>query len=209
MSSAPKIAIIVHSLWGHVKQLADKVEAGAKEAGAEVTVYKFAETLPDEVLGKMYANKELLSSLPAITPDELAKYDGFLFGFGTRYGRTPAQVSTFFDATGGLWAKGALVGKFGGIFTSTASQHGGQETTALTTIPFFAHHGVNFVPIGFQFPELSELDKVVGGSPYGAATLSGSDGSRQPIEQELSVAYGQGKHFAQIVGTFVRGKNAA
>ncbi|KAE8209810.1 hypothetical protein CF327_g6250 [Tilletia walkeri] len=209
MSSAPKIAIVIHSLWGHVKQLADKVEAGAKAAGADVTVYRFSETLPDEVLTKMHAPKDLLSHLPEITAADLTKYDGFLFGFGTRYGRTPAQVSTFFDTTGGLWASGGLVGKFGGIFTSTASQHGGQETTALTTIPFFAHHGITFVPIGYQFPQLLATDKVANGSAYGAATLSGGDGSVQPTEGDLAVAEGQGKYFATTVGHFVRGKAAA
>ena len=131
-----------------------------------------------------------------------------LFGFGTRYGRTPAQVSSFFDHTGGLWASGALVGKFAGIFTSTSSQHGGQETTAFTTIPFFAHHGVNFVPIGYQFSELTDNSKVMGGSAWGAATLSNGDGSRQPIAEELAVAKKQGAYFGKVVGTFVKGKSA-
>ncbi|CAD6976971.1 unnamed protein product, partial [Tilletia controversa] len=119
------------------------------------------------------------------------------------------KKKTQFDTTGGLWASGALVGKFGGIFTSTASQHGGQETTALTTIPFFAHHGVTFVPIGYQFPELFPTDKVVSGSPYGAATLSGGDGSIQPTEGDFKIAEGQGKYFATTVGHFVRGKAAS
>lgn len=131
-----------------------------------------------------------------------------IFAFGTRFGRAPAQVSTFFDTTGGLWASGALVGKFGGFITSTAGQHGGQETTALTTIPFLAHHGIIYVPIGYQFPEVSNTDVVQGGSPWGASTLSKSDGSRQVNAEEKSIAKKQGEYFAKTVATFVKGKSA-
>jgi NAD(P)H dehydrogenase (quinone) len=123
------------SLWGHVAELATEASEGAKKAGAEVTLYQFEETLPEEVLGKMHAYKAATDNLPVIKADDLTKYDGFIMAFPTRYGRAPAQVSTFFDKTGGLWAKGALVGKFGAVITSTGTQHGGAETTVLTTLP--------------------------------------------------------------------------
>lgn len=136
----------------HVEKLATEVVEGAKSAGEGITVdlYQFEETLSEEVLAKMHANKEPIKNLPVITPEKLAEYDGFIFGFPTRYGRAPAQVSAFFDKTGGLWASGALVGKFASTFTSTASQHGGNETTHLTTYPFFVHHGCIVVPHGYQ-----------------------------------------------------------
>lgn len=132
----------------------------------------------------------------------------FIFAFGTRFGRAPAQVSTFFDTTGGLWASGGLVGKFAGIITSTAGQHGGHETTALTTLPFLAHHGIIYVPIGYQWPALSNTDVVQGGSPWGASTLSKSDGSRQVNGEEKLIAKNQGEYFAKTVATFVKGKSA-
>lgn len=204
-----KIAVIVFSMYGHVAKLAESVVEGAKSVGAEVDVYQIGETLPDEVLAKMHANKEPIKSFPVITANAMKEYDGFLFGFPTRYGRAPAQVSAFFDTTGGLWASGALIGKFAGTFTSTASQHGGLETTHLTTIPFFTHHGMNYVPIGYrQFPEQTNLDEIVGASAYGAGTVAAGDGSRQPTEIDLRVAKGQGEHFANVVNTYVKGQSA-
>ena len=204
-----KIAVIVFSMYGHVAKLAEEVVAGAKSTGATVDVYQFAETLSEEVLGKMHANKAPIASFPVITPDKLAEYDGFIMGFPTRYGRAPAQVSAFFDQTGGLWAKGALVGKFASTFTSTASQHGGLETTHLSTYPFFAHHGVIIVPIGYRnFAEQTALDVVVGPSAYGAGTVAGGDGSRQPVAQDLAVAKSQGETFANVVNTYIKGKSA-
>ncbi|PWN49916.1 putative 1,4-benzoquinone reductase [Violaceomyces palustris] len=206
----PKIAVIVFSLYGHIAKLGEAAVEGAKAQGAEVTHYQFPETLSDEVLAKMHANKAPIKDLPVITPDELKKHDGFILGFPTRYGRAPAQVSAFFDQTGGLWASGALVGKFATTFTSTASQHGGLETTHLTTIPYFAHQGIIYVPIGYrQFKEQTELGEIVGSSPYGAGTVAAGDGSRQPTEIDLKVAKNQGETFAQIVGTYVKGAAAA
>ncbi|CBQ73552.1 probable 1,4-Benzoquinone reductase [Sporisorium reilianum SRZ2] len=204
-----KIAVVVFSMYGHVAKLADEVVAGAKSTGASVTLYQFAETLPSEVLQKMHANKEPIASLPVITPDLLKEYDGFIFGFPTRFGRAPAQVSAFFDQTGGLWASGALIGKFGATFTSTASQHGGNETTHLTTIPFFVHQGVNIVPHGYRsFPDQTNLEKIHGASAYGAGTIAAGDGSRQPVDIDLTIAKAQGEHFANVVNTFVKGKSA-
>ena len=204
-----KIAVVVFSLYGHVAKLSESVKEGIASTGATVDVYQIPETLSDEVLAKMHDNKAPISSLPVITPQKLAEYDGFIFGFPTRYGRAPAQVSAFFDQTGGLWASGALIGKFGAIFTSTGSQHGGNETTHLTTLPFFVHHGVNFVPFGYRaFADQTNLEKIHGVSPYGAGTIAAGDGSRQPIDIDLSAAKLQGEHFAQIVNTYVKGKSA-
>lgn len=204
-----KIAVIVWSLYGHIAKLTTEVEAGIKSTGAEVDVYQIPETLSDEVLAKMHANKEPLSKYPVITPDKLKEYDGFIFGFPTRYGRAPAQVSAFFDQTGGLWASGALIGKFGATFTSTASQHGGNETTHLTTIPFFVHHGVNYVPYGYRgFADQTNLEQIHGVSAYGAGTIAAGDGSRQPIDIDLKIAKSQGEHFANVVNTYVKGKSA-
>lgn len=214
-SSAPvapkmsKIAVVVYSAYGHVAQISEKVVEGVKSTGASVDVYQFPETLSDEVLGKLHANKAPIASFPVITPDKLKEYDGFMLGFPTRYGRAPAQVSAFFDQTGGLWASGALIGKFGATFTSTASQHGGNETTHLTTIPFFVHQGVNYVPHGYRnFGEQTNLDKIHGASAYGAGTIAAADGSRQPIDLDFIIAKSQGEHFANVVNTYVKGKSA-
>lgn len=208
MSSA-KIAIILYSTYGHVAKLSESVVAGVKAANVEYKVFQITETLSDEVLQKMYANKEPIKNYPEVTPDDLKQFDGFIFGFPTRYGRAPAQVSAFFDRTGGLWASGALVGKFATIFTSTASQHGGLETTALTTLPFFVHHGIIFVPYGYQHSEAqSNVDKIIGSSAYGAGTVAGGQGQLQPDPLDLSVAEKQGEYFAKIVSTYVKGSSA-
>lgn len=199
------------ALYGHVAQLATQIEAGAKEAGAAtVDVYQIEETLSEQVLAKMHANKEPIKNYPVITPEKLVEYDGFIFGFPTRYGRAPAQVSAFFDKTGGLWASGALIGKFASTFTSTGSQHGGNETTHLTTIPFFVHHGINYVPHGYRSsPDQSNLTEIHGASAYGPGTIAGGDGSRQPPELDLKIAKAHGKYFTEVVNTYVRGKNPA
>ncbi|SPO26630.1 probable 1,4-Benzoquinone reductase [Ustilago trichophora] len=205
-----KIAVIVFSMYGHIASISDKVIEGARSTGATVDVYQIEETLSDDVLAKMHANKAPISKYPVITPDALKEYDGFIFGFPTRYGRAPAQVSAFFDRTGGLWASGALIGKFASTFTSTASQHGGNETTHLTTIPFFVHHGINYVPHGYRnFAEQSNLNEIHGASAYGAGTIAAGDGSRQPIELDYTIATSQGKHFADVVNTYVKGKSVA
>lgn len=136
---------------------------------------------------------------PVITPDELVKADGFLFGYPTRFGMLPAQAKAFWDSTGGLWMKGALVGKPAGVFFSTGTQGGGQETTALTSVTQLVHHGMIYVPIGYSSPLVTDMSEVHGGSPYGAGTLAGPDGSRQPSELELKLARHQGKHTGSIV----------
>lgn len=144
--------------------------------------------------------------IPIITAEKLAEPDGILFGLPTRFGTVPAQIKALLDASGALWAKGALVGKFAGTFFSTASQHGGQETTALTAVTYFAHQGMMYIPFGFAHPALSDNQQVIGGSAYGAGTITNGDGSRQPSELELSIAKSQGENFATIISTFVKGR---
>jgi len=202
-----KIAVIYYSMYGHIKTLASEAVKGAKATGATVDFYQLPETLSDEILGKMHAPPKD-AAVPFITPSDLPQYDGFIFAFPTRYGRAVSQMSAFFDATGQLWATGALVGKFASTITSTATQNGGQETTHLTTIPFFTHHGLIYVPIGYGDKSLFDLTAVHGGSPWGASTLANGDGSRQPSDLEKGVAEYQGKYFAGVVNTFVAGKAA-
>ncbi|KAI9499202.1 NAD(P)H:quinone oxidoreductase, type IV [Zychaea mexicana] len=200
----PKVNIIIYTLYHHVYKLAVEAEHGLKAAGVQSTIYQVPETLPDEVLKMMRA--PLKPNIPIIKVDQLKEADGFLFGFGTRFGTMPAQMKSFFDATGSLWARNALAGKFAGTFFSTNSQHGGQETTALTTIPYLAHHGISYVPLGFTSPHLSDNSEIVGGSAYGAGTIANSDGSRQPSKKELEVARLQGELFGKLIATYVKGR---
>jgi len=198
---APKIAIVFYSTWGHVQKLAEAEAKGIKEAGGECDLYQIAETLPQEVLTKMYA-PEKTKDIPTISdPKDLEKYDAFLFGIPTRYGNFPAQWKTFWDKTGGQWATGAYWGKYAGLFVSTGTQGGGQESTALATMSTLAHHGFIYVPLGYKttFSILSDLTEVRGGSAWGAGTFSAGDGSRQPSEKELQLATEQGKAFYSAV----------
>lgn len=149
----------------------------------------------------MHAGASLKPKYPLVTPQDLVELDGFIFGIPTRYGRAPAQVSAFFDKTGGLWAQQALAGKYVGTFTSTASQHGGQELTHLTTMPFWAHHGCIYVPIGYKAPYLQNNEEVHGGSPWGVSTVANGDGSRVPTKGELEVARWQGEVSTRSEGT--------
>ncbi|ODN83336.1 NAD(P)H:quinone oxidoreductase, type IV [Cryptococcus amylolentus CBS 6039] len=204
----PVIGVVFYSTFGHVAALAEEVIKGAEAAGAIVKPYVIQETLSETILGKMHAGSSLKPKYPVITPNDLKELDGFLLGAPTRYGRLPAQVDAFFDQTGGLWATGALVGKFVGTFTSTAGQHSGQESTHITTFPFFAHHGLAYVPIGYTDPSVGNVDQVQGGSPYGASVVAAADGHLQPTANDLKVAAHQGSYFATFVGTFVKGKNA-
>ncbi|KAJ7617326.1 NADH-quinone oxidoreductase [Roridomyces roridus] len=197
--SAPKIAIIIYSMYGHIAKLAEAEKKGIEAAGGNAEIFQIPETLPQEVLTKMYAPAK--PDYPIIDADKLATFDAFLFGIPTRYGNFPGQWKAFWDTTGGLWSKGALAGKYAGAFVSTAGQGGGQETTIQNSISTLAHHGVIFVPFGYAtaFPQLTSLDEVHGGSPWGAGTLAGPDGSRQPTALELEVAGIQGKSFYNIV----------
>ncbi|KAG9296261.1 hypothetical protein G9A89_014853 [Geosiphon pyriformis] len=199
-----KIYIIIYSLYGHIKILAEEVKRGIEESGtgSTATIYQVPETLSDEIIKKMHGTK---FDLPYITPAKLLEADGYLFGIPTRFGNVPAQIKAFFDACGGHWVTGALQGKFAGIFSSTGSQHGGQETTAYTALTWFVHQGINFAPLGYSTPELQDNTEVIGGSPWGAGTVAGADGSRQPSDKEKIIAQVQGKRFAQTLSTYVKG----
>ncbi|KAF5742216.1 minor allergen Alt a 7-like [Tripterygium wilfordii] len=192
---ATKVYIVYYSMYGHVAKLAKEIEKGAASIeGVEAKIWQVPETLTGEVLEKMGAAPK--SDAPIITPDELAEADGLLLGFPTRFGMMSAQFKAFMDATGGLWKSQTLAGKPAGIFYSTGSQGGGQETTPLTAITQLVHHGMVFVPVGYTFGAgMFEMEKVKGGSPYGAGTYAG-DGSRQPSQLELELAFHQGKYFA-------------
>lgn len=196
---APKIAIIYYSTWGHIRQIALATKKGIESTGGTVDLYQIAETLPQAILDKMHAPAK--SSDPIATAETLTKYDAFLFGIPTRYGNFPAQWKTFWDTTGGLWASGALYGKYAGLFVSTGGQGGGQEVTALNSISTLTHHGIIYVPLGYKnaFAQLSNLNEVHGGSPWGAGTFAAGDGSRQPSDLEKEIAEIQGKSFYETV----------
>jgi len=205
--SKAKVAVVYYSTWGHIRQMADAVVKGVEQSGAEVTLYQIAETLPAEVLAKMYAAPKP-TDVPIVTPDDLTKYDGLIFGAPTRYGQPCAQYKALWDATGQLWASGALNGKLASFFFGTATLGGGQETTAMTNLSHFVHHGMVFVPMGYGDPTkaLFDLDTVHGGSPWGAGSLSGPTGARQPSAAELGMATYQGKRFGDFANQWVRGK---
>ncbi|KAM1008735.1 hypothetical protein FF1_005082 [Malus domestica] len=194
---ATKVYIVYYSMYGHVARLAEEILKGVQSVeGVEAKMWQVPETLPAEVLGKMGAPPK--SEVPVISPEELVEADGIIFGFPTRFGMMAAQFKAFFDSTGGLWRTQALAGKPAGIFYSTGSQGGGQETTPLTTITQLVHHGMLFVPIGYTSGAgMFEMEQVKGGSPYGAGTYAG-DGTRQPSDLELETASHQGKYFAGI-----------
>jgi len=196
---APKVAIVFYSMYGHIHKLAEAEQAGLKEAGIEADLYQVPETLPQEVLTKMHAPPK--SDLPVVTAATLEKYDAFLFGIPTRYGNFPAQWKAFWDTTGGQWAAGGYWGKYAGIFVSTGTPGGGQESTVISAMSTLAHHGIIYVPLGYKttFATLSNLEEVRGGSPWGAGTFSGGDGSRMPSALELDLAKTQGKSFATAI----------
>lgn len=202
-----RIKVIFHSIHGHVFRLAEAEAAGAREVpGAEVELLQVAETLPDDVLRKMDAEtaRQAFAHVPVADPRKLAEADGLLFGCGTRYGSATAQMQAFFDATGSLWMSGALVGKAAGIFTSTATQHGGQETTIIGMQTFLFHQGMVVVGVPYAEQRLLKMDEITGGSPYGASTITRSDGTRMPSENELAIARYQGRHLAQIAAKLAR-----
>ena len=202
-----KIYVVFYSTYGHVYRLAEAISEGAKSVeGAEVKLFQVAETLPDEVLDKMGANdaRQAFAHVPVIEPKQLGDADAIIFGTPTRFGNMAAQMRTLLDATGGLWKKGALVGKVGSVFASTATQHGGQETTITSFHTTLFHHGMIVVGVPYSCQELGEMGEITGGTPYGATTLSNDDGSRQPSENELAIARFQGKHVAEITAKLVK-----
>lgn len=192
-----KVLILYYSMYGHIETLANAVAEGARSvAGTEVSIKRVPELMPEEVARK--AGAKLDQAAPIATVDELAGYDAIIFGTPTRFGNMCAQMRNFFDQTGGLWMKGALIGKVGSVFTSTGTQHGGQETTITSVHSTLLHQGMVIVGVPYSCQELTNMGEITGGSPYGAGTLAGADGKRQPTENELKIARFQGKHVAEI-----------
>lgn len=191
-----KVLVLYYSSYGHVEQMASAVAEGVREAGAEAVVKRVPETVPEAVAKASHF--KLDQAAPVATVEELPEYDAIIFGVPTRFGNMPAQMKSFLDQTGSLWAQGKLVGKVGSVFTSTATQHGGQESTILSTHTVLLHHGMVIVGLPYAFQGQMRLDEVTGGSPYGASTIAGGDGSRQPSENELAGARFQGRHVAGI-----------
>ena len=194
------VQIVFYSLYGHVYHLAEAIAEGAKSAGAAVELYQVKEMLPPEVLEKMHATeaKKAFAHVPVADPMHLADADAILLGTPTRYGSAAGSMQMFLDSTGPLWQKGGLVGKLGGMFTSTASQHGGQETTLLNLSTYFFHMGLVIAGVPYAAEGLLNLDEISGGTPYGASTIAGPKGQRTPTENELSIARFQGKHAAEL-----------
>lgn len=192
-----KLLVLYYSMYGHVETMAIAVAEGAsKVSGLSVTLRRVPETIPEERARAI--GIKLDQDAPVATVDELPDYDGILFGTPTRFGNMAGQMRTFLDQTGGLWTRGALIGKVGSVFTSTATQHGGQETTIASFHHNLIHHGMLIAGVPYSCPELSFMDGVSGGSPYGAATLAGPDGSRRPSDNELAIARFQGRHVGQL-----------
>jgi NAD(P)H:quinone oxidoreductase, type IV len=191
-----KVLVLYYSTWGHVETMAHAVSEGAKAAGAEVIVKRVPETMPPDVAASIHAKAD--QAAPVAAPAELAEYDAIIFGTPTRFGNMCGQMRNFLDQTGALWAKGALVGKVGSVFVSTGTQHGGQETTITSFHTTLFHHGMVVVGVPYSVPELTNMNEITGGSPYGATTLANGDGSRQPSSNELAIARAQGRHVAEI-----------
>lgn len=192
-----KVLVLYYSSYGHIEAMADAVAEGARSvAGTEVRVKRVPELVPEEVARG--AGMKTDQQAPIATPDELADYDAIIFGTPTRFGNMAAQMRNFLDQTGGLWFAKALVGKVGSVFVSTASQHGGQETTITSFHTTLLHHGMVIVGLPYTFEGNAEMGEISGGTPYGASTLAGNDGSRMPSENELAGARFQGAHVARI-----------
>ncbi len=196
-----KILVVFYSTYGHVHKMAEAIAQGADQVpGAEVVIRRVPETLPDDVLEKMgaVAAQKDMAHIPVCTVEELASADGIIFGTPTRFGNMCGQMRQFLDATGQLWQQGALVGKAGSVFTSSATQHGGQESTLLSFHISLLHHGMVVVGLPYAFQGQMRIDEITGGSPYGASTIAGTTGERVPSENELEAARFQGRHVAEI-----------
>jgi len=191
----PKVLVLYYSAYGHIEKMAEAVAEGAREAGATVDIKRVPELVSEEVAKKSYY--KLDQKAPVAKIEDLANYDAVIVGTGTRFGRMASQMANFLDQAGGLWAKGALHGKVGGAFTSTATQHGGQETTLFSIITNLLHFGMVIVGLDYGHAGQMTLSEVTGGSPYGATTIAGGDGSRQPTENELVGARYQGRKIAE------------
>ncbi|WP_020675316.1 NAD(P)H:quinone oxidoreductase [Geopsychrobacter electrodiphilus] len=203
-----KIQVVFYSMYSHVYQLAEAISAGARQvAGVEVSLLQVPELMSEEALEKSGAKaaRDSFAHIPMATPDHLAEADGIIFGTPTRFGNMTAQMRNFLDQTGGLWMTGGLIGKVSSVFASTGTQHGGQETTITSFHTTLLHHGMIIVGVPYSEQRLLTLDEVSGGSPYGATTLAGADGSRMPSENELAIARFQGQHVAEVTAQLKRG----
>jgi len=202
-----KVQVVFYSMYGHVYQLAEAVARGARGVPqTEVTLHQVPELVPEEALKKSGAKaaREAFAHIPVAEPKQLADAQAILFGTPTRFGNMCAQMRNFLDQTGGLWMQGALVGKVGSVFTSTASQHGGQETTIQSFHTTLLHHGMIIVGVPYSERRLLSMEEISGGTPYGASTLAGADGSRRPTENELAIAEFQGRHVAEVARRLFR-----
>ena len=197
-----KVLVLYYSTWGHIEKMAYAAAEGAREAGAEVIVKRVPELVPSHIAEQ--AHYKLNQAAPIATVEELPEYDAIIFGTPTRFGNMTAQMKNFLDQTGALWAQGKLVGKVGSVFTSSATQHGGQESTLLTFHPVLLHHGMVVVGLPYAFAGQMGVTEVMGNSPYGSSTIAGGDGSRQPSEVELAGARYQGRHVAEIATKLAR-----
>lgn len=191
-----KILVLYYSSYGHIEKMAAAVAQGARDAGADATIKRVPELVPDEIARK--SGFKLDQQAPIATVAELPDYDAIIIGVPTRFGNMSAQMKNFLDQTGGHWAQGKLIGKVGSVFTSSATQHGGQESTILSTHTVLLHQGMVIVGLPYSFQGQMGVGEITGGSPYGASTIAGGDGSRQPTENELAGARFQGRHVAQI-----------
>jgi NAD(P)H dehydrogenase (quinone) len=202
-----KVQVIFYSMYGHVFKMAQAVSEGVKQvSGAAVSLYQVAELIPDDILEKYGAKaaRAGFANVPIATVDQLTEADAIIFGTPTRFGNMAAQMRHFLDQTGALWGQGALVGKVGSVFASTGTQHGGQETTITSFHSTLLHHGMIIVGVPYTESGLTYMDGISGGTPYGATTLAGGDGKRQPSENELKIARFQGKHVAEIATKLAR-----
>jgi NAD(P)H dehydrogenase (quinone) len=190
-----KVLVLYYSSYGHIEKMAEAVAEGAREAGAQVDIKRVPELVPDDIAQKSHYKTD--QKAPVATIEDLANYDAIIVGTGTRFGRMTSQMANFLDQAGGLWARGALNGKVGGAFTSSATQHGGNETTLFSIITNLLHFGMVIVGLDYGHQGQMRLDEVTGGSPYGATTIAGGDGSRQPSENELIGARYQGRRIAE------------
>ncbi len=198
-----RVLVLYHSTYGHLEAMAEAVAEGVREAGAEVVVKRVQETVPEDVARS--AGYKLDQKAPVATVDELPDYDAIIVGAGTRFGTVAAQMRSFWDQTGPLWAKGALVGKVGSAFTASATQHGGQESTILGFLPTFLHQGMVVAGLPYAFAGQTVMTEITGGSPYGASTITGGDGSRWPSDNELDGARFQGRFVAGIAAKVAAG----
>ena len=203
MATAPKIMIVYHSSYGHVESMAYAMATGARAVeGAEVQVRRVPELMPDDTMRASGMKVEQPAQI--LIPNDLADCDAIIFGTPTRFGNMSSQMRNFLDQTGGLWAQGALIGKVGSVFTSTGTG-GGNETTITSFHNTLLHHGMIIVGLPYSAPDLADISEVRGGSPYGAATIAGPDGSRQPSQKELNLASFQGHHVASIAQKLING----